>query len=310
VDLDAILDNKVKRSYDIVVTSTTNLKAQEHIAKRVICMAGTMVSSSTGAVNSLLGKFTTLMGDEYANKLKGVRKEVASLEDEFRSIKAFLEKLEDMDDNLDSEVKEWRNQVIEGIVIYDIEDCIDDFMRQLAKQSDASAGFVKKTASRLLKKLRMRHQIASRIQKIKTRVQEATERRMRYKLDEYCVPNPSYMPIDPRVVAIYAKAAGLVGIDSPRDELTKLLMVRDQELKVSSSIVGFGGLGKTTLASQVYHKLEGQYDCRAFVSVSQNPNLPKLLHQILLKITGQCFSHVDELGELLNNILCHLRDKR
>jgi disease resistance protein RPM1 len=117
------------------------------------------------------------------------------------------------------------------------------------------------------------------------------------------------MPIDPRVVAIYAKAAGLVGIDSPRDELTKLLMVRDQELKVSS-IVGFGGLGKTTLASQVYHKLEGQYDCRAFVSVSQNPNLPKLLHQILLKITGQCFSHVDELGELLNNILCHLRDKR
>jgi hypothetical protein len=42
---------------------------------------------------------------------------VASLEDEFRSIKAFLEKLEDMDDNLDSQVKEWRNQVIEGIVI-------------------------------------------------------------------------------------------------------------------------------------------------------------------------------------------------
>lgn len=72
-------------------------------------MTGTMVSASTGAVNSLLGKLTTLMGEEYG-KLKGIRKEVVSLEEEFRSMKALLEKLADMDE-LDAPAKEWRNQV-------------------------------------------------------------------------------------------------------------------------------------------------------------------------------------------------------
>lgn len=60
-------------------------------------MAGAMVGASTGALNSLLSKLTMMMGNEYVN-LKGVRKEVESLRDEFSSIKALLEKLADMDE--------------------------------------------------------------------------------------------------------------------------------------------------------------------------------------------------------------------
>ena len=136
-------------------------------------MSGTMVSASTGAMNSLLGKLTALMGEEYS-KLKGVRKEMTSLEEEFRSMKALLEKLADMDD-LDAPAKEWRNQVRN--MSYDIEDCIDDFIHHFEK-NDATKELVKKTA-RLLKKLRVRHQIASKIQEIKIRVEEVSKRRMR-----------------------------------------------------------------------------------------------------------------------------------
>jgi disease resistance protein RPM1 len=264
-------------------------------------MTGTMVSASTGAVNSLLGKLTTLMGEEYG-KLKGIRKEVVSLEEEFRSMKALLEKLADMDE-LDAPAKEWRNQVKD--MSYDIEDCIDDFMHHFGKH-DATDGFVKKTA-KLLKKLRARHQIASKIQEIKVRMKEVNERRMRYRLD-YHTSKPTFVPVDPRVVAIYAEAAGLVGIDIPADELTAMLMGEEEELKVAS-IVGFGGLGKTTLANQVYRKLEGQFECRAFVSVSQKPDIPKLLNKVLLKIGG-CVSHTSELDDLLKNITEQLQDKR
>ncbi|CAM0146378.1 unnamed protein product [Urochloa decumbens] len=236
-------------------------------------MAGAMVSVSTGAMNSLLGKLATLMGKEYS-KLKGVRKEVASLHDEFNSMKALLDKLADMDE-LDIQVKEWRNQVKD--MSYDIEDCIDDFMHHIGKNV-VTTGFVKKTAQ-LPKKLRVRHQIASKIQEIKIRVKDASERHMRYKLDE-CTPKPSCVPIDTRVVAIHTEAANLVGVDVPREELAKLLMGEEQVLKVVS-VVGFAGLGKTTLANQVYCKHEGQFECKAFVSVSQKPDIPKLLNKIL-----------------------------
>lgn len=265
-------------------------------------MAGTLVSASSGVMKSLLGKLATLMGEEYG-KLKGVRKEVASLEDEFRSMNALLEKLAGMDE-LDVQAKEWRNRVRE--MSYDIEDCIDDFMHHLGKNG-ASTGFVNKTA-RVLKKLRARHQIANKIQEIKARVKEASEQRMRYKLDEY-TPMSSYVPVDPRVVAMYADAAGLVGIDAPRDELVELLMGEEQELKVVS-IVGFGGLGKTTVANEVYRKLEGQFDCRAFVSVSQKPDIPRLLNKVLSELGGQCFPHTGELDDFLKNIREHLQDKR
>lgn len=264
-------------------------------------MSGTMVSASTGAMNSLLGKLTTLMGKEYG-KLKGVHKEMKSLEEEFRSMKALLEKLADMDD-LDAPAKEWRNQVRH--MSYDIEDCIDDFIHHFEK-NDATKGLVKKTA-RLLKKLRVRHQIASKIQEIKIRVEEISKRRMRYKLDDY-TSKPSYVPVDQRVLSIYAEAAGLVGIDVPTVELTALLMGEEQDLRVAS-IVGFGGLGKTTLANQVYRKLEGNFKCRAFVTVSQKPDILKLLNKILIQIGGSV-SHTSELDDLLKKITEQLQDKR
>lgn len=84
-------------------------------------MAVTMASVSTGVMNSLLGKLTTLMGDEY-RKIKGVRNKVASLLDEFSSMSALLVNLAGMDE-LDVQAREWRDQVRE--MSYDIEDCVE-----------------------------------------------------------------------------------------------------------------------------------------------------------------------------------------
>jgi disease resistance protein RPM1 len=73
-----------------------------------------------------------------------------------------------------------------------------------------------------------------------------------------------------------------VGIDTPRDELVELLLDQGQELKVAS-IVGFGGLGKTTLANEVCRKIKGQFACHAFVSVSLKPDIPRLLQKFIIK---------------------------
>jgi disease resistance protein RPM1 len=260
------------------------------------------VSASTGVMNSLLGKLATLMGDEY-RKLKGVRNKVVSLHEEFSSMNALLVKLAGMDE-LDEQAKVWRDQVRD--MSYDIEDCIDDFMHDLEVKG-ATTGFLKKTAERF-KKLKVRHRIANKIKGIEARVLEVHERRTRYKLDEYNPPS-SIVHIDPRALAIFADAADLVGIDTPRDELVELLMDQGQVLEVAS-IVGFGGLGKTTLASEVCRKIEGQFACHAFVSVSLKPDIPRLIHSLLSKLTGQQPSQSSSLDDVIRNIREYLLNKR
>lgn len=263
-------------------------------------MAGIMVSASTGVMNSLLGKLATLMGDEFA-KLKNLRKEIKYISDELSSMKDALEILAYVDD-LDKQTARWRDVVRE--MSYEIEDIIDDFMCKIGEKNKKS-GFVHDTIQRL-KTSRARHQIAGQIEEIKKLVRQTSERRERYKLD---VPRPGNVAVDQRVVALYEDAAKLVGIEGPTNELVSWLNDEEKQLKVVS-VVGFGGLGKTTLANQVYHKLEGEFQCGAFVPVSQKPNMSKLLHSLLTQLgCGQSF-HDCELNVFLNQVRENLKNKR
>nr|XP_040252247.1 disease resistance protein RGA5-like [Aegilops tauschii subsp. strangulata] len=102
-------------------------------------------------------------------------------------------------------------------------------------------------------------------------------------------------------------------MEGPKEDLINLLADEEaasvQPLRVVS-IVGFGGLGKTTLATQVYHELGGQYDCKVFVSISQRPNMMKLLGGIIKKLQTPQATHTDEAQDLTDNIREYLREKR
>ncbi|KAG2630185.1 hypothetical protein PVAP13_3KG495801 [Panicum virgatum] len=90
-------------------------------------------------------------------------------------------KLADKEERLDEQVKDWRNKVRE--LSYDIEDCIDLFIHKMSKGDHATTNLVKKT-SREIKKIWSRHKIANLIEELESRVQEESDRRMRYKFDE------------------------------------------------------------------------------------------------------------------------------
>ncbi|CAL4898623.1 unnamed protein product [Urochloa decumbens] len=271
-----------------------------------------MASALTGVMTSVIGKLTALLGEEYT-KLTGVRREVNFMTDELSSMNAFLQRLAEVDSNLDVQMKEWRRQVQE--MSYDIEDCIDDFMQRAGHNSMVdSAGLIHRVIQQL-KALMVRHQIASQIQHLKARVEDASKRRMRYKLDERAFQSSTTTAIDPRLPSLYAESDGLVGIDQPRDELVRLLTegagASMQQLKVIS-IMGPGGLGKTTLANEVYRRLEGQFQCRAFVSLSQQPDVKKILRNILFQVSQQESFNVEMWDEekLINTIREFLKNKR
>ena len=63
------------------------------------------------------------------------------------------------------------------------------------------------------------------------------------------------------MLTVNKEAAGLVGVDGPREELVSLLMDSQKKLKVVS-IMGFGGLGKIKVAKQVYDEIGGNLTVR------------------------------------------------
>ncbi|KAE8772400.1 Disease resistance protein RPM1 [Hordeum vulgare] len=242
-----------------------------------------VVSSSLGVLGPLLGKLTGLLADECA-RLKGVRREIRSLRSELTCMHAAVQKYTMLQDP-DVQVKAWISLLRE--LAYDIEDVIDKFIYQLGNSGEHQGGFkefFRKTARRL-KTLGSRRGIAKQIEDLKIRLNEVKELKCSYKLDD-TVPF-EHSAIDPRLSALFVEEAHLVGIDGPRDDLANW-MLDDENSSTKHrkvlSIVGFGGLGKTTLAKEVHRKIQGHFDCHAFVSVSQKPNVKKTMKDLISQL--------------------------
>lgn len=271
----------------------------------------------TGAISTLLPKLGSLLMEEY--KLQtSVRDDITFLMDELESIQAALLKVSEapIDEPPDIQVKLWAKEVKE--LSYDIEDRVDTFMVRVdghvPRKLHGIKGFVDRSAN-LLKKAEICHNIGTDIQVIKRRIREVSERRDRYKVDNVSAKPTGSSVHALRLSALYRKAAELIGTGDKCSHLVKMLMdgydgpaQRSQKIV---SIVGFGGLGKTTLAKLVYEKLKVQFDCWAFVSVSLNPNMINLfknmLHQlgnyknVATWVEGQL---IEELREFLQNKRC------
>lgn len=153
--------------------------------------------------------------------------------------------------------------------------------------------------------------MSRRIEELKARASQVSEIHGRYKLDE--PPRPcdlGVVAVDPRLQALYAEADSLVGMDGPKKRLVELLrMEKAGQLKVVA-VVGSGGMGKTTLAKQVYTKIKGQFDCTAFVPVSQNPNIVKILSDIILQLHACLPEGCNDERPLIDKLREYLQDKR
>ncbi|CAO2210426.1 unnamed protein product [Urochloa humidicola] len=267
-------------------------------------MAEFVVSASMGVMNPLLGKLAVLMGDEY-KKLKGLPREVSFLTSELNSMKALLEKM-DHADELDPQAKNWRKDIVD--MSYDMEDYVDGFIHHVDK-ADHKVGILQKV-SHPLKDIKERYRIANQIQEIKDRVFQASERRMRYKIDECISVTTISISVDPRLSALYKESTNLVGIHKQKEDLVKWVMDETQQLKVMS-IVGFGGLGKTTLVNEVYREVRGQFNCNIFVSISQKPDMTRILNGILSQqLHLPPPSYACEVKDLIDILEAYLQDKR
>ncbi|KAM3257915.1 hypothetical protein ACQJBY_049939 [Aegilops geniculata] len=210
-------------------------------------------------------------------------------------------------------VKLWAKDVKD--LSYEIEDSVDKFMVHLDGRAEEKAqsfmGFNHRSID-LLTRAKTRHKIGTEVKHIKSRIQEVSARRDRYKVDK-AVEQPVVTSVDSlRLSALYKKETELVGTEEKIQELVETMTeevgeASKQQLKIVS-IVGFGGLGKTTLANAVYQKLKSQFDCGAFVSVSLNPNTEKIFKNILHQLDKHKYSNINEAMWGEAQLISELRD--
>ena len=162
------------------------------------------------------------------------------------------------------------------------------------------------------------HQISHAIEEAQELAKQNGELQQRYMFDFSSVRDvDDGATLDPRVLALYKDARELVGIEHPKDEIIEKLFNGDEESKLQLrkiSIVGFPGLGKTTLAKAVYENIKSQFDCDAFVSVSQTPDITRVFKKMLYGLDKQKFANINEATrdevQLIDELRNFLQDKR
>nr|XP_023918268.1 disease resistance protein RPM1-like [Quercus suber] len=183
--------------------------------------------------------------------------------------------------------KTWVKQVREEA--YHIEDVIDEYILHFAEQPHDRRRFF-----RFLQKvfhftinLKHRHVIASEIQDINKKLEDIRKSGERYGFNaiEHGRSNNDATSVtwhDPRVASLFIEEGEVVGIEAPRAELIERL-VEGPSKCVVISVVGIGGLGKTTLVKKVYdnEKVAAYFDCRAWIIVSQSYKMEELLRDLI-----------------------------
>ena len=177
--------------------------------------------------------------------------------------------------------------------------------------------FVRETASSIFS-LKGRHDLASQIQDIKRRLIGIHQRSERYGFRNTIQQGSSSSTSGGNVFRRaypFVEEDQLVGIESARDDLMGRLVYGSSQLTVIS-VVGEGGSGKTTLARQVYDRVQVEFQCHAWLVAPEPYGREDLLRMLTRQLFHSCRASVpndiDRMDEqkLTRNLREFLRKKR
>ncbi|CAL4979535.1 unnamed protein product [Urochloa decumbens] len=250
-----------------------------------------------GAAQTFLHNAGQLLREKY-RQLSGVGGEVDELRDDVATMNALLRMQSEAEDGaVDHFVREWMKQVRE--LAYDAEDCIDLYLLRVKCRPCHG---VRARLEHLFATLFPRNRLACEIAALRARATAISERHARYGVNRKALRRlpslSSAAAASPRALVASTSAHSLrranntehhqlIGIGDQVDALAMRLKDSEERSLKVLSVVGFGGLGKTTLAMEVCRRLEAEFPFQAMVSVSQAFEPSKDLRALLKRVLEQ-----------------------
>ncbi|GKV51305.1 hypothetical protein SLEP1_g57974 [Rubroshorea leprosula] len=245
-------------------------------------------------VSALLQQLKTIIYEEGKREVKlvtGVGKEIKRLEENLESIQALLDDAEERQMK-DKSIKIWLERLKE--VSYDMEDVLDEWNTALLKSQLYEADqnifslFVGKVCHLCLScfccgQVVHRRGIALKIKDINERLDEIAKAKDRYQLTSREVRQPR------RVESTsFTEESKLHGRDEVKKDLVDSLLCGNSDERENDvrtiSIVGMGGIGKTSLAQLVYNDetVMAHFNKKIWVCVSEVFDLSKVAKAIII----------------------------
>ncbi|CAL8990058.1 unnamed protein product [Prunus brigantina] len=169
---------------------------------------------------------------------------------------------------------------------YDLEDVIQTYGFKVASKKKSGVKNVLRRFACIFKEGVELHKIGAKVDNITSKISNLRSSLKSYNIKEIRERGgESSLQLHERQRLLRRSCPHVVGLESNVEELV-MHLVKDENRHQVVSIWGMGGLGKTTLAKQVYHnkKVRHHFDSFAWVCVSQRCQIRNIWEGILCKL--------------------------
>ncbi|ONI29854.1 hypothetical protein PRUPE_1G217800 [Prunus persica] len=234
-----------------------------------------------------------------AKFLFGVSDKVEFAQTELQLMQGFL-KDADLRQRDDETVRVWVAQIRKAA--YDLEDVIEIFILRVATKKRGMKHVLKRFGCVLKEGVDL-HKIGSQIENVTTQLSNLRSSLQTYNIKE--IRNSrgatSLYERQQQVRRTYSHIIerDVVGLENSAEELVKHLVKKEFSHRIVS-IWGMGGLGKTTLAKQIYrhNEVRRHFGCFVWICISQQFQVRSVWEEILIKLISATTAQREEFAKL------------